>query len=142
MIEAKGYDAEQSRNCTHLIMASNSDWVVPAGLEERRFLVLDVGESQMQNSEFFGALDRELESGGREALLHLLLNRDLSGFNVRRFPQTEALREQKLLSLETHEEEWIQVLRDGVTPDLDFWKPDPEYVSVHGFEEALDRRRA
>ena len=80
---------------TIMIEAKGDDWVVPAGLEERRFLVLDVGESQMQNSEFFGALDRELESGGREALLHLLLNRDLSGFNVRRFPQTEALREQQ-----------------------------------------------
>src|SRR5829696_5061635 len=133
MIEAKGYDAEQCRNRTHLIMASNNDWVVPAGLEERRFFVLDVGDGQMQKSEFFEALDRQMDNGGREALLHMLLTRDLAGFNVRRFPQTEALREQKLLSLETHEELWIQVLRDGVTPDLDFWKPDPEYVSVHGF---------
>jgi len=142
MIEAKGYDAEQSRNCTHLIMASNSDWVVPAGVEERRFFVLDVGEGRMQDSAFFEALDQQLNSSGREALLHLLLNRDLSGFNVRRYPQTQALREQKLLSLELHEELWIEVLKDGVTPDADFWKPEPEYVSVQGVLEKLERRRA
>jgi hypothetical protein len=51
-------------------------------------------------------------------------------------------REQKLLSLETHEELFVQILRDGITPDADFWKPGPEYISVQGIEEALERRRA
>jgi hypothetical protein len=36
-IERKGFDVEQSPNYTHLIMASNSQWVVPAGANERRF---------------------------------------------------------------------------------------------------------
>src|SRR5215208_2152344 len=126
----------------HLIMASDSDWVVPAGHEDRRFFVLDVGEGKMQDFEFFQALDRQMDDGGCEALLHLLRTRDLTGFNVRRYPQTQALREQKLLSLDTYEEEWIEVLREGGTPDADFWKPGPEFVSVHGFIEKLERRRA
>jgi hypothetical protein len=123
-------------------MASNDDWVVPAGVEERRFFVLDVGEGRMQDSTYFEALDRQMNEGGREALLHLLQNRDLSGFNVRRYPQTQALREQKLLSLESHDELWIEALKEGVTPDADFWKPGPEYVSVQGVLDKLERRRA
>ena len=42
-----------------------------------------------------------MEEGGREAFLHHLLELDLSGFNVRRVPQTQALRDQNLLSLPT-----------------------------------------
>lgn len=36
-----------------------------------------------------------MDEGGREALLHYLLNRDLADFNVRLVPQTRALAEQK-----------------------------------------------
>ena len=36
-----------------------------------------------------------MDNGGREALLHHLRNRDLSGFNVRTVPQTDALADQK-----------------------------------------------
>ncbi|MBM0207411.1 hypothetical protein JNW90_33865 [Micromonospora sp. STR1s_5] len=142
IVERKGYDAEQCRNCKHLILASNSPWVVPAGLEERRFIVLDVGDKQMQNSVFFAEMDHQMNNGGREALLQFLLSRDISGLNVRIYPQTEALREQKLLSLEPHQELWIEALKDGVTPDSDFWKPGPDYVSVRGMLEVLDRVRA
>jgi hypothetical protein len=42
MIEAKYANAVSVRNCLHLIVASNDDWVVPAGTDERRFFVLDV----------------------------------------------------------------------------------------------------
>jgi hypothetical protein len=83
-----------------------------------------------------------MNAGGREALLHLLQTRDISGFDVRRFPQTQALREQKLLSLEVHEAEWVEILRAGITPDADFWKPGPDFVSVQGFIEELERKRA
>ena len=31
-IERKGLDVVQAKNVVHLIMASNDDWVIPAGL--------------------------------------------------------------------------------------------------------------
>ena len=42
MVEPKGVDTEMAPNCLHILMASNEDWVVPAGIKERRFCVLDV----------------------------------------------------------------------------------------------------
>jgi hypothetical protein len=44
-----------------------------------------------------------VQTGGREAFSHYLLTLDIGGFNVRRVPQTEALHDQKLLSLPTVE---------------------------------------
>lgn len=113
MIEAKGVDVEVSPNYTHLILASNSQWVVPAGGEERRFFVLDVADTQMQNSSYFADIQRELDNGGREALLHYLMTMDLSEFNVRKFPKTDALLDQKVLSLRDEESWWVEKLRDG-----------------------------
>ncbi len=113
VVEAKGVDAEVSPNYIHLIMASNSNWIIPADSEERRYLVLDVGELRMQDHSYFEAIRRDLDAGGRESLLHYLMNVDLKGYEVRDFPRTEALREQKLLSLSPEEEWWFRKLTEG-----------------------------
>ncbi len=45
--EGKGRDAVTGKNHVHIIMASNNDWVVPAGLDgERRFAVFNVNEKR------------------------------------------------------------------------------------------------
>lgn len=114
-IEAKGVDVENVPNYIHLIMASNDMHVIPAGGDERRFFVTDVGTGSQQNNPYFAAIADQLDSGGREALLHLLMKYDLSEYNVRAVPRTEALREQKLLSLNVLEEWWFQKLDEGCT---------------------------
>lgn len=113
MTESKGVDAEASPNYTHIMMASNSDWVVPAGVDERRFFVLDVGDAQMQQAGYFKRIQDEMDGGGREAFLHMLMTRDIGSFDVRRFPKTEALQEQKMLSMSTEEQWWFEKLMDG-----------------------------
>ena len=113
MTEAKGVDAEAAPNYVHLIMASNDQWVVPAGADERRYFIIDVGDSQMQNGAYFAAIQRQMDSGGREAFLHFLMTRDVSEFDVRRFPKTEALQEQKVLSMSPEEQWWFEKLQEG-----------------------------
>ena len=137
LIEAKGVDAEVARNCVHLIMASNDSWVAPAGTDERRFLVLDVSSDHAQDTDFFGRLLLEMDSGGRAALLNMLLQHDISDFNVRRVPQTSALRDQKNLSLAPHEAVLLEMLVTGVTPDEDFIKDAPNMVSVKGIMQEI-----
>ncbi len=112
-VEAKGVDAVSCQNYIHLIMSSNHDWVVPAGNEERRFFVLDVNDERMQDIEFFGKILEQLKNGGREAFLYDLLNQDLQNFEVRKVPQTEALRQQKVRSMEPQEKWWYDILMDG-----------------------------
>lgn len=115
IVEGKGVDAEPSPNFVHLLMASNDHWVVPAGADERRYYILDVGEDKKQDAVYFRALYRQMDEGGREALLHYLMTLDLTEFEVRTVPNTEALQEQKLLSLSGEEQWWMERLMDGRT---------------------------
>lgn len=99
VIEGKGENAFKIKNHLHFIFATNNEWVAPAGPQERRFFVIDVGEKHMQDHAYFEAILREMDNGGREALLHYLKNYDISNLNLRQFPQTAALMEQKLYSM-------------------------------------------
>lgn len=109
-IELKGVDAEPEPNNIHLIMASNDAHVVPAGRDERRYFVLDVSPEHRRDTAYFKELNQRMNNGGLEALLHYLLDHDLSEYEVRDVPMTEALREQKLLSMDPDEEWWFQKL--------------------------------
>lgn len=125
VVEGKGVDAEAAPNFTHIILASNSQWVVPAGADERRFLVLEVGTGQMQQNAYFGRIVEAMDSGGRENLLHYLMTYDLSEYDVRRVPQTEALREQKAFSYSPEEQWWLEKLQDGlVLPTHSRWEQE------------------
>jgi hypothetical protein len=94
-IERKGIDTITARNMMHIFLSSNSAWMIPAGADARRFFVLDVGDAQKQNNKFFAALQDQMMRGGREALLHMLLNLDIADFQVQVVPQTPALADQK-----------------------------------------------
>jgi hypothetical protein len=61
----------------------------------------------MQDADYFAGIDKEMENGGRSALLHHLLNEvDLSSVNLRKIPATAALFEQKVASM-TPEQKWV-----------------------------------
>jgi len=113
MIEHKGVDAEVTPNFIHLILASNSQWVVPTGPTERRFFVLDVSDHHQQDGRYFQVIRNDLESGGYENMLDYLLRLDLTGFDVRDVPQTKALREQKIHSMDPMSEWWLERLSNG-----------------------------
>lgn len=121
-IEAKGVDALMAPNFTHMILASNADWVVPAGEHERRYLVLDVSNAKRQDTAYFGAMREQLDNGGREALLHFLKNYDCANFDVRTVPQTSALLEQQEHSADPVKQLLIAAARTGnlseLLPDL------------------------
>jgi hypothetical protein len=95
-IEHKGVDMAGSvRNCLGLIMASNMKFVVPAGQNARRFFVLEVATDQLQNEDYFAAIEDDLNAGGLSHLLHFLKTFDLKDFRIRKVPHTKALAEQQ-----------------------------------------------
>lgn len=114
VIEGKGENAFKIKNHLHFIFATNNDWVAPAGPQERRFFVLDVGEKHLQDHAYFEAIQKELDNGGREALLYYLLHYDITDINLRQFPQTAALMEQKLYSMTSVQKFAFQLLESGV----------------------------
>jgi hypothetical protein len=100
LMEAKGVDVVRVRNCAHVVMASNDEWVVPASEDQRRFCVLDVADKYRNDRTYFGQVRAQMESGGVEAMLHDLLRYDLTAFNIGHFPETAAGTDQKVASLE------------------------------------------
>lgn len=98
-LEAKFLNAEQAPNYLHVILASNSDWFIPASFDERRFFVLDVSDEHRGEENYFAAIDRQLEHGGYEALLHYLLNVDLGDWTPRQTIRTDALLDQIMRNL-------------------------------------------
>ena len=57
-----------------------------------------------------------MAAGGREALLHMLLNRSLEGRDICRVPQTEALAAQKTLSRRGVDRLVEIIAHDGTLP--------------------------
>lgn len=98
-IERKGVDVIAAKNRLKVLMASNAEWVAPAGPDERRFCAIKVSDCHKQDHAYFATLADQMENGGLAAFLDFLLKLDLSGFNVRAVPSTKELEAQKILSL-------------------------------------------
>lgn len=112
-IERKYCDVRIAENHLHLILASNNEWVIPAGMDERRFLVLDVDPKRKQDLDYFGRIVKQMESGGRAAMLYDLLHYDYADVDLRRAPRTDALLEQKILSFDPRTRWWFNKLVAG-----------------------------
>ena len=96
--EGKGRDIVSGRNMLHIVMASNEDWFVPAGLDgERRFMMQRANGKRAGQHSWFQALHDELNSGGLQALMWDLMNRDIGSWDPRQgIPATQAFVEQNL----------------------------------------------
>ncbi len=113
-IERKGIDISLSDNFMRLILASNDDTPFILHAQDRRFLPLPVSNERQQDYDFFHALIQEMENGGYEALMFLLMDIDLTAFNVRKIP----LGKKKF--------EMIMDTADSFTQWLYYWLDSPE----------------
>jgi hypothetical protein len=113
MIEGKNKDAFMVKNISRLIVASNSEWVVPTDIDARRWAVFDVSNKHCNDREYFGAIADEMANGGLEALMDYLLHFDLSSVDIHSVPKTAALLDQKELSFKPHEAWWKECLDEG-----------------------------
>jgi hypothetical protein len=115
-IEPKYFTPFQVPNLLHILMSSNSDWVVPAGPHARRYAVFKVSDERMNDFKYFAALRAELDNGGIEAMLFDLLRLDLGDWHPMQIYQTDALIEQKVHSLRGLDA-WIEsMLQEGALP--------------------------
>ena len=114
-LEAKFRDPIMVDNHSHIIVASNNDWFVPAGMGDRRWFILKVADTfaGTDHSEYWKPLYREIENGGAEAMFYDLLNMDLSTFDVRAVPPTGAKAQQQAHSLRGTEAWLFDALQEG-----------------------------
>lgn len=121
-IEPKGKDPFPVPNRLHVMIASNNEWIVPAGWGARRFFVLEIGNKRLGDKPFFQRLVKELNDGGTAAFLHDMLEMDISSFRVSDVVQTPWLIQQKKLTMPKHEEWWLRKLESGkLVPGSNGW---------------------
>ena len=74
-LEGKGKDVITVPNHLHVMMASNEDWVIPAGEIEHRFVVQEAANDHAQDPGWFEPLYTQMQDcGGLGAMLFDLLN--------------------------------------------------------------------
>lgn len=121
-LEKKGIDIYVARNCLGLIMATNYNWAVPVAMDDRRFFILEISNDRKVDTTYFAAMREQMDNGGREAMLHYLLNYNLDGFRVNERPETEELQRQKMHSLTNEQGWWLRKLEDEkLLPDHGEW---------------------
>jgi hypothetical protein len=123
-IEAKGRDGVSVTNMLHIVMASNEDWIVPAGEDERRYAVFGVSDAHIQDEAWFKPIYAEMEAGGEAAMLYDLLRLDLGDWHPRRIPKTLGLLEQQSQSLRPEDSWWVELLQSGRLAGADERKPN------------------
>ena len=123
-IEPKGCGVYTAASYLNMTMLSNSEHFIPVSDTARRFFIPTVSAARRGDHDYFAGLQEELDNGGYEALLyHLLHEVDLTGFNVRKVPQTEGLRQQRDQSLPPLDAWWCELLETGTLRGSDPAEP-------------------
>ena len=95
------------------MIASNNEWPIAIPMDDRRFMVLDVVETQRQNDAYFGPLRAELAAGGLAAMLFDLLAHPVDEHALRHPLSTKGKREVMLQSLKPIQRWWYEKLLNG-----------------------------
>jgi hypothetical protein len=122
IFESKGEKPLRLKNNLNLFIASNNNWCIPAGLEERRFFVLEMSDRHKQDKSYFKPLKEQMRNGGSAALLYDLLHLDISDIDLRTAPKTRALLEQIENSMNYVQKWWYHVLLEGETRPGQGWQ--------------------
>ena len=126
MIEKKGLDPIFIDNYVRLLATSNEDWVVPVGMHERRFCVIDVSPARMQDHEYFSRLWEHFQKPeNKAALLYELLHFPLENVDVWTVPRTGALFDQFIATADVLTVWWYECLHRGALDEGDGW---PEWA--------------
>lgn len=115
MYEQKGMDPVQGVNCCAFVMLTNHEYVWQATSDERRAVVIEVGEALRGDLDFWSRYHTWAAGPGPAALLSYLQGIDLTGFNPRQIPKGEALRKQveQTALREPAAAWWHQCLEEG-----------------------------
>jgi Family of unknown function (DUF5906) len=97
-VERKFGGCRQVQNRLHVIMTTNHEFAVPAGVGDRRYFVLDVSDEHARDTKWFGRLYHDMEDGGREEFLDFLQGVKLGQWHPREMLKTTETTEQQRMS--------------------------------------------
>lgn len=85
-VEYKGRDICMVANYKRVVMASNEDWVVPRGANDRHYVIIDVDNGRVGDFAFWERLTAEIRHGCASAFMRYLRAVDLTDWHPRMLP--------------------------------------------------------
>lgn len=111
-------------------------WVVPTELLDRRFVILDVNPRRARDTKYFGAMIKQMESGGYEALLWYLMNLKIDIDLRNCMPDTDAMKDSKVYSMTPVQTFWHECLVEGEFETGNSWEgPHSKRTLYESFKE-------
>ena len=114
-IEHKGRDLTMVKSYRRMIFATNENWAVPRGADDRRYVITDVSDFRKGDYPYFQAIREEMKNGGTAALMHYLQTWDISDWHPRKIPEHLQVCgwELKIRSGGSIVQWWFDVLQQG-----------------------------
>lgn len=114
-VEYKGKDIITVKSFRRTIFATNEHWAVPRGIDDRRYVIIDMTDRYKGDFDYFSVIKRELANGGYGAFMHFLYQIDLSKWNARDIPKsvTERGWDLKIQSGGSILQWWFDMLQRG-----------------------------
>jgi len=129
-IDRKGISQVKERSMLHLVIASNEDWPIAVDSDDRRFTVFRVDNPFANNPDYFDPLYFEIEHGGRQALLHVLMNIPIDEQMLRKPYETAAKTKLKEESLSPTAEWWRECLMNERIASEKRWPASLTYEGI------------
>jgi uncharacterized protein DUF5906 len=111
-VERKFGSCRAIPNRLHVIMTTNHDHAVAAGVRDRRYFVLDVSDQHVDEKAYFNRLYQDLDDGGASEFLYLLQSWPLGRWHPRQLVKTAEATEQQRMSGDSVSQ-WSQACIDA-----------------------------
>jgi hypothetical protein len=129
-IEQKHQPSRSIDSYHRFFASSNHDHFAHVDKDDRRFLFIRLSSVHKQDQIYFDAVNDALDDDAViAAMMHDLVNLDLTGFNIRQRPLTEEHLSQRLQSLSGFERYWYEVLQSGILDRFTEWDK-PRFIST------------
>jgi hypothetical protein len=126
-IEMKGSDVFTQKNILKVLITANDAHVIASGPDERRYFCLKL-ELTQERQEYFDPIHKAIE-GDDKTIIQMffakMLEVDLSNFNIRKYPETDANKDQREASLSAIPRFLLDACDRGYLLD----EPDPRWYN-------------
>ena len=141
-LELKGVDIKIVPSYLTLVIISNSEHIIATAEDERRYFALEVSDCHMQDTEYFKALYQAINGDEMCRFFNMMMEMDLFQFDHRAVPTTQALANQKALSLEPFDQWLCDAGYDGSFSGQGKWEAHKAtYQLVNSFEFYCDTKK-
>jgi hypothetical protein len=111
-IELKNVESFYIPNYIRFIISGNNEWMANIESNDRRYFIVEVSDKRIKDYKYFREMQDQMTNGGYNALLYFLMDYKIKR-DLRDFPETDAIKNQKLLSMSCTDEFFTNMLDCG-----------------------------